>query len=386
MSRDTGNRSATGDIVIAGDTADNGADIRFEDAERRIVCLGDWRVTGLDAVARRAERWRPSSAHTWVIDLGGVEALDTAGALLLRRLCHRAGEDARLANASEHHEALMRLVEVEPLQRVRPMTGNPLERLGRLTVAHLSAGLDALGFIGELMADLVPRLAAPHRLRWRQVAAEAQRAGVNALPITGLLAFLMGVVMAYQGGSVLRTYGANIFIVDLTGITMLREMAPLLVAIIVAGRSGSANAAQIGTMRITEEMDALRTIGVTPFEMLVIPKLLALVICLPLLTVWADGLGVFGGMTVAAGGYGVSFSAFLDRLPAAVPAGMFWAGIVKAPVFALLVGVVGCFQGFRVGGSAEAVGRAATVSVVQAIFLVIVADALFSLAFQQLGI
>jgi phospholipid/cholesterol/gamma-HCH transport system permease protein len=196
----------------------------------------------------------------------------------------------------------------------------------------------------------------------------------------------MGVVIAYQGGTALQTFGANIYLVNLLAITMLREMAPLLTAIIVAGRTGSSYAAQIGTMRITEEVDALRTLGITPLEMLALPKLIALVIALPLLTVWADALGLLGGMLVSNTFYGISAANFLNRLPEAVWPSTFWVGLVKTPVFAVLITIIGCYQGLKVRGSAEEVGQATTASVVQAIFLVIIADAFFSIAFQQVGL
>jgi phospholipid/cholesterol/gamma-HCH transport system permease protein len=193
-------------------------------------------------------------------------------------------------------------------------------------------------------------------------------------------------VVAYQGADQLRQYGANIFVADLVGLSMLREFAPLMTAIIVAGRSGSAYAAQIGTMAVTEEIDAMRTLGIAPLDMLVLPKLLALMIALPLLTVFADVLGVLGGMLMARAQLGVNFGEFLDRFVLAVSPTAYLVGICKAPVFAAVIAVVGCYQGFRTSGGADSVGRQTTRSVVQGIFLVIVADALFSVAFSALGL
>jgi ABC transport permease subunit len=193
-------------------------------------------------------------------------------------------------------------------------------------------------------------------------------AGFDALPIVGLLSFLLGIVVAYQGADQLRQYGANIFIADLVGLSMLREFAPLITAIIIAGRSGSAYAAQIGTMSVTEEIDALRTLGIAPLDLLVLPKILALSIALPLLTVFADVLGVFGGMLMARAQLGVGFGEFLDRFVKAVSVTAYLVGICKAPVFAFIIAVVGCFQGFRTRGGADSVGRQTTRSVVQSIF------------------
>ncbi len=197
---------------------------------------------------------------------------------------------------------------------------------------------------------------------------------------------MMGVVIAYQGGRQLEFYGANIFIVELVALTMLRELAPLITAIIVAGRTGSSYTAQIGTMQITEEVDALRTIGIPPLDLLVVPKLLALTVALPLLTVFADALSVFGGMVMAQTLLDVGFGDFLERLPKVVTLTSFLLGVSKAPVFAAIIALVGCYQGFRVRGGADSVGRQTTVSVVQSIFLVIAADALFSVVLGGVGL
>jgi phospholipid/cholesterol/gamma-HCH transport system permease protein len=196
----------------------------------------------------------------------------------------------------------------------------------------------------------------------------------------------MGVVIAYQGGLQLQAYGANIFIVELVCLTMLRELAPLITAIMVAGRTGSSFTAQIGTMQVTEEVDALRTIGIDPMDMLVLPKLLALVIALPLLTIFADILSIFGGMVMAKFLLNVSFSEFLKRIPEAVTVTSLMIGVGKAPVFAAIIALVGCYQGFQVSGSADSVGRHTTDSVVQSIFLVIAADAAFSIVLGSFGV
>jgi phospholipid/cholesterol/gamma-HCH transport system permease protein len=206
------------------------------------------------------------------------------------------------------------------------------------------------------------------------------------LPIVGLLAFLMGVVISFQGSGQLQRYGANIFIADLVGLSMLRELAPLMTAIIVAGRSGSAFAAQIGSMKITEEIDALRTIGIAPIELLVLPKVLALMVALPLLTVFADIMGVLGGMIMAKSQLGVNYADFLDRFDDAIKLSALMVGIGKAPVFAAIIAIVGCFQGFQAGDRSDSVGIQTTISVVQGIFLIIVADALFSVIFSWLKI
>ena len=261
-----------------------------------------------------------------------------------------------------------------------------LRGLGRSSVAVFELALALLSFVRELALVLAASVLHPSRWRWREVLFNIRSAGFDALPIVGLLSFLLGGVVAYQGADQLRQYGANIFVADLVGVSMLREFAPLITAIIIAGRSGSAYAAQIGTMAVTEEIDALRTLGIAPLELLVLPKVIALIIALPLLTVFADALGVFGGMLMARLQLGVSFAEFLDRFVKAVSMTTYFVGLAKAPVFAAIIAIVGCFQGLRTRGGADSVGRQTTRAVVQSIFLVIIADALFSVAFSALGL
>jgi phospholipid/cholesterol/gamma-HCH transport system permease protein len=213
-----------------------------------------------------------------------------------------------------------------------------------------------------------------------------QKTGLDALPIVGLLSFLIGVVMAYQGADQLQRFGAEIFTVNLVGIAVLRELGILLTAIIVAGRSGSAFTAQIGTMKVNEEVDALRTIGLDPMEVLVLPRILALVLVLPLLTFYADIMGLMGGALMAALTLDITVVQFIERLRVAVTVDTFFVGLVKAPVFAFIIAMVGCFEGLQVTSSAESVGTRTTRSVVEAIFLVIVLDALFSIFFSYIGV
>lgn len=263
---------------------------------------------------------------------------------------------------------------------------NLFERVGKNTVSLLEQATEALSFIGETAVAFTKSMAQPRRIRWRPILFNIRTAGFDALPIVGLLSFLLGIVVAYQGAGQLRQYGANIFVADLVGLSMLREFAPLMTAIIIAGRSGSAYAAQIGTMAVTEEIDAMRTLGISPQELLVLPKVIALFIALPLLTVFADAMGVFGGMLMAQQQLDVGFVEFLDRFVKAVSPTAFMIGVGKAPIFAVIIAMVGCFQGFRTRGGADSVGRQTTRSVVQSIFLVIVADALFSVAFSMLDL
>ncbi|GAB4359315.1 MAG: MlaE family lipid ABC transporter permease subunit [Immundisolibacter sp.] len=357
--------------------------LNIDTVGRILRARGDWTVCGLDAVQAHWQDWRHSG--DWTLDASGIDDLDTAGAWALRRLVDAAAARQarlRLTGLSASHAQLLELVRTRtpPAGAALPRRAGWLERLGRIAVAKFGDVLTFLDFVGQLALE------GRRRLRWSRLVQEIDAAGVRALPILGLLAFLMGVVVTYQAGEPLKTFGANVLVVNLVGVTMLREMGPLLAAIIVAGRTGSAYTAEIGTMRITEELDALRSLGITPLEMLVIPKLLGLLIALPLLTLYASALGIFGGMVVADGLYNVGYADFLRRLPDTFAPSTFWVGLIKAPVFALIVATVACHRGFQVSHSAESIGRETTVSVVQSIFLVIIADAVFSVLFQGLGL
>ena len=360
-------------------------------ASVNVRCAGAWTVQGVAPIEQRLVALFSIDAGKCVIDASAISALDTAGAWLLHRTIRaleQRGTNVRTSGLRPEFSTLLKLVaaRTEMAVQAAPVKVGLLAGIGQHAWLSLLGFTGMLAFIGESAIAFMRSLAQPHRIRWRPILHNLQTAGFEALPITGLLSFLMGVVIAYQGADQLRRFGANIFIADLVGLSMLRELSPLLTAIIVAGRSGSAYAAQIGTMKISEEIDALRTIGIGPQELLVQPKIIALVIALPLLTVYADVAGVLGGMIMANSMLDISYSVFLDRLEDALSLSSFLTGIIKAPVFAVIIALVGCFQGFQVSGSADSVGRQTTVSVVQSIFLVIVADALFSVIFNWLDL
>jgi len=358
-----------------------------------LVLSGHWTASGVGDIERQITGLHGASA---TIDGRGIEALDTAGAWMLQRLLMRLrseGAGADVVAVDGLSPAFARLLDLVARRMVAqaalPVAAAPshpsaIARLGQSTAALFSEATALLAFIGEVSLAALGCIAHPGRIRWRPILYNIRSAGVDALPIVGLLSFLLGVVVAYQGGEQLKPYGANIYIADLIGLSMLREFAPLITAIIIAGRSGSAYAAQIGTMSVTEEIDAMRTLGIAPLEMLVLPKVAALLIALPLLTVFADALGVLGGMCMASAQLGVTFVEFADRFGKAVSPTTLLIGVGKAPAFAAVIVVVGCFQGLRTRGGADSVGRQTTRSVVQSIFLVIVADALFSIAFSAL--
>jgi len=326
------------------------------------------------------------------IDLRSTQGLDTVGALLINKnikALEQSGQSVQLVCDDTGMHQLMSAVanhndELGPPPR--PDTTGLLHLVGEQTSQQAGQYYGLISFVGETAVSLLRVVIHPGRIRFAQTIKEIEVGGVHALPIVGLLSFLLGIVIAYQGGVVLKDYGAVLYMADIVGLSMVRELAPLITAIIVAGRTGSAYAAQIGTMKVTQEIDAMRSIGISPMEMLVLPKVLALVISLPLLTLFADLMGIAGGVFMSNAMLGLSPATFIDRLSEALTLKSYLIGICKAPVFALIISLVGCFQGFFSAGSAVAVGRHTTISVVQSIFLVLVVDAAFSIAFSRVGI
>jgi phospholipid/cholesterol/gamma-HCH transport system permease protein len=258
-------------------------------------------------------------------------------------------------------------------------------RIGEISAGLVSRAYSILGFLGIVSATAVQLIRHPRRLNVTAIAVQLEETGVNALPIVGLLTFLIGVVIAYQGADYLRYYGLESYTVQFTAASILRELGVLLTAIILAGRSGSAFTAQIGTMRVNEEIDAMRTIGLDPVEILVLPRLFGLMLTLPMLTLCANFMGIFGGGLMAWAVLGIGIPEFLEHLRTLYP-WTYWIGLIKSPFFAVIIAVIGCYEGLKVERSAESVGRLTTLSVVEAIFLVIVTDAGFSMFFSSLQI
>jgi len=259
--------------------------------------------------------------------------------------------------------------------------GDTLARIGRITLAQIAHGAELLGFLGLVCIAALRVLRHPSRLRLTALISHMEQTGVDALPVVGLLSFLVGVVFAFQGADQLRQFGAEIYTVNLLGIAILRELGVLLTAIIIAGRSGSAFTAQIGTMQVNQEIDAMRTIGLNPIEWLVLPRILALVLSMPLLAFWGDMTGLLGGAVACTVYLDFTFVQFFDRLRDTVGIWHFYTGMIKAPVFGFIIAAIGCFEGLQVKGSAESVGQLTTRSVVESIFCVIVLDAVFSIIF-----
>lgn len=356
-----------------------------------LIGTGDWTVRHLQGLETDLGRIRwPDGTIT--IDLSAVGRMDTGGAWLLQRLLSALESEQRqveVKGLSPTAVGLLQLVRRTSLQAGKvpyPKQPGLVEDLGRKGIESIDAGISLVAFLGEMGSAWLRQVLHPGRIRWRAVSDGLVEAGHQALGIVGLLSFLLGIVIAYQGGVQLRQYGASLFVADLVGLSMVRELAPLITAIIVAGRTGSAYTAQIGTMQVTEEVEALRSMGIPPMDLLVLPKLFALIVALPLLTVFADVMGVLGGMVMSGMQLDIAFSTYVQRLGVAITVDSFLVGVGKAPVFAVIIATIGCYQGFQVAGSAESVGRRTTTSVVHSILAVIVVDAAFSVAFSRLGI
>lgn len=341
---------------------------------------------------------RPSAmkmaANAEVIDIRGLAQMDTSGAWLLVELQAKAagdGRDVTIEGASDAQAQLIETVRSNMPPDDKPLKEHktPIDRLedyGQMVVRGFKTAVELIGFLGQVIATIGGILIRPRRLRLTSMVHHCQEIGINAIPIVSLMAFLIGVVLAFQGSAQLRQFGAEVFVVDLIAISVLRELGILLTAIIVAGRSGSAFTAAIGSMKMREEIDAMRTLGLEPVTILVVPRVLALILMLPTLGFIANISGLVGGALMSWIELGVSPAVFQSRLVSNTDVWHFLVGMIKAPFFALIIGIIGCYQGMKVGGDAESLGRLTSASVVLAIFMVIVVDALFSIFFAIVGV
>ena len=355
---------------------------------------GHWGIgeaSRLDAQLRALEL---PSGRVVQVDAGDITVMDTAGAWILHRTIKSLrgqGLSVEVTNANPSvAEMLEEVARNDNPCEIAPTSGNAIANcialIGESAVDIALETAQLISFLGSIFATLGRTAVNPRRLRLIPLVHHMQQVGLNALPIVCLISFLIGVVLAYQGASQLQKFGAEVFVVDLIAISLLREIGILLTAIVIAGRSGSAFTAQIGSMKVNEEIDAMRTLGLDPIEVLVLPRVLALVITLPLLAFFSDIVGLFGGALMAWITLDISPGLFLERLHATLGPWTFWIGIIKAPVFAFIIAMLGCFEGFQVVGSSESVGQKTTRAVVEAIFLVIVVDAIFSIFFAFIGI
>jgi phospholipid/cholesterol/gamma-HCH transport system permease protein len=363
--------------------------ITFDSYERGLICSGEWTFKNLTPLKTMLTKIAPPEQGNLIINGQAVTHMDTAGAWLLNDYVKKNSSSKlkiQLQHFSEQAQILLDLVQkYSALSSTSSVIGRPsrIARLGRVTVSQWIEFKDFLKFTGELVFEFIHGIAHPVHWRWRELTAVISTTGLRALPIIALLSFMIGVVISYQMGNQLRNYGANIFIVNLLGLSILREFGPLITAIMVAGRTGSAFTAQLGTMKLNQEVDALNTMGITPAKLLLLPRVLGLFITLPLLTMWANLFGVMGGILMANDMLGITPYDFLQRFQHEIPVRALWIGLGKAPVFALLISSIGCFQGMKVQGSADSVGKQTTRSVVLAIFFIIIVDGIFSVIFSK---
>lgn len=356
---------------------------------------GEWGAREYGALERELAAVPLAPGTPLRIDARGLGRLELSGAWALQRFLDRAaaaGSAVEFAGGAPEPLRLLAAARQQPAPPVPaaaasgPAWQRALAALGRRTFQVRAHYLEGLAFLGRTVLSALPALLRPRRLRPTSIARHVYDTGVTALPIASLIAFLISVIIAYMSARQLQGLGADIYVVDLVTIGVLRELGVLLTSIIVAGRSGSSFAAELGSMKLNQEVDALVATGVDPFEVLVVPRVTGLILALPLLTVVADLVGLCGGAVLCRYLLDMPFNQYFSRASEAISPTTFWVGVVKAPVFALLIATAGCYRGLQVRDSARELGRLVTVAVVQSIFLVILADALFAVLFMEMNV
>lgn len=365
----------------------------FDKSHLHYQCAGGWSILSLNNLFKQFQGTQQPRSKKLTISGSELLQFDCAGALTLVQLINhlkKRKNEVTLVDFSQQHRDLFELVynkqDALNYPDPKPKSTDILYSIGKETIYKLHQMNGLVILIGRLSDSLFAAVKEWRRFQWPSIITNIHSAGIKALPILAWLSFLIGVVLAYQMGLELQTYGANIFIAYLSGMAIFREFGPLITAIIIAGRTSSAFTAQIGSMKINEEIDALNTMGLSPIEFLVVPKVLALIFVFPLLIFWADVFSTIGAMIMSKLMLHVGYLDFLSRLQESVGLKQLLLGLYKAPVFAVLIALVGCFQGFKVESNADSVGSQTTKSVVQALFLIIIADAFFSVLYGWLDL
>ncbi|KGM55138.1 ABC transporter permease [Lysobacter daejeonensis GH1-9] len=347
---------------------------------------GGWTLDHADAIRQQLADAPPEAT---AVDVSQVDRLDSLGVLQLMRFARRRDLDFSHFHFHERHRALVAAIEDvaddRPRRKREYGVNAALERMGHSVVDNFKESTALIGFLGEVLSKIVRMVREPTRFRPTATVHHMEQVGLDAVPLVALLCYMVGAVVAFLGANVLRDFGAVIYVVELVSISFLREFGVLLTAIILAGRTASAFTAQIGAMKSREEVDAIRTLGMDPIDLLVIPRLLALVVMLPLLTFVAMVFGLLGGLTVGAYGLDIPPPQYLSRMQDTMEVRHFIVGLVKAPMFAVVIALIGCLEGLQVQGTAQSVGERTTSSVVQAISMVIVLDALAAIWFMELN-
>ncbi len=357
--------------------------------DARLVVVGDWTVmtiARLDAGLRALA----ASGEGAALDVTGLERIDTAGAFLIDRTLGADGPAEILGDHPSARELIMQVHAArepcEPDEKPAGSVFHLFERAGRGSLVLWRESNATLSFLGEAVWTTTRLLLQPMRLRWTPTVAVMEEAGLDALPIVAFLSFFVGMVVAFIGATTLSDFGATIFVVELVGISMMREFGVILTAIILAGRTNSSFTAQIGAMQMRQEIDAMTVLGLSPMEVIVTPRILAMMVMTPFLAFVATLSGIAGGVLVGWAALEISPTVFAARLQDYVTISNFWVGLSKAPLFGLVVALIGCRQGLLVGGSVQSLGHHTTTSVVQAIFSIIVIDALFAIFYMELGV
>jgi phospholipid/cholesterol/gamma-HCH transport system permease protein len=362
--------------------------INYENHQQHIVLnsKGKWTLQTLSKI--REELKKISIDKTLIWDFSQVEEFDSAGVLLFSEYYEQflKNNSVELRGYTKNQKDMYDLLKESSTNTIRAKEESFVENLGKSTIDIFSDIKDFIAFIGQLFSTMFHTFLHPKNIRIKETFYHIHQSGFNALLIIGLTSFLVGMVIAYQGSVQLAKFGADIFIVDTVGISIVRELGPLITAIVIAGRSGSAYTAEIGAMKITEEIAAMRTMGFDPYNFLVLPRIFALIIALPLLIFFADIMGILGGMTASIMQLNISFNQFIERLHEVLEVKHYILGMIKGPVFAFIIASIGCFRGFQVSDNTESIGLHTTASVVNSIFLVIAFDALFSVIYTELNL
>ena len=361
--------------------------LRETDGQVQVLLTGEWTLISLPTpIGELEKRLAECAAQPVTWDISSVTRMDSVAAVLLWHAWNRQWPSA--LHASPELRAILERAAAIPPYTASALPASPpvwLLALGELALSAARNLQDIVTLIGQLILDMVHLLAHPRDIPWREFSATLYKSGALALPVTALVGFLIGIVLSYLSSLQLKTFGADAFIVNLLGISVIRELGPVIVAVLVAGRSGSAMTAQIGVMRVTQELDALATIGVSRSVRLVLPKVAALSLAMPLLVVWCAASGLMGGMVAANLEMNLSYGYFIDALPKAVPVANLWIGIGKGFIFGFLIALIACHFGLKVRPNTESLSARTTSSVVTAITVVIIADAIFAVLTRNIG-
>lgn len=367
-------------------------EITYAGNKLSLVFEGELTLYNISKLQTKIESLHLSQEKKVVLDFSKVTFFDTASALMIYNLQERTSQNAielQIVSASKDISDMIELIKIHK-DKIKAeeefQQKSHLEMLGQLFYEKYLIFLSFMAFLGELFANTIYYIGRVKSIRYKEILFEINENGIKAIGIISITSFLIGLVVAYQSAYQLKLYGANIFIVETLGLSILRELAPLITAIVIAGRSGSAFTAQIGAMKITQEIDAMGTMGFEPYKFLVIPRIIALIIIMPILIFIADIMGIIGGMLIAYKDLDISTTLFIDRFSDVIAAKHFFIGIIKGPFFAFLIAVIGIYRGLGVKEDTQSIGINTKKSVVESIFAVIICDALFSIIFTNLGI